>query len=70
MQVVSPNDMKFSGKRHLRSFDDSRFLHGLQRCQLSITRDIRVFLAYQGADMLIKILESFIPGIHGMPNKC
>jgi len=20
--------------------------------------------------MLVKILESFIPGIHGMPNKC
>ena len=70
MQVVSPNDMKFSGKSHLRSFDDSCFLQGFQRYQLSIIRAIRVFLAYQGADMLIKILESFIPGIHGMPNKC
>jgi hypothetical protein len=70
MQVVSPNDMKFSGKKHLRSFDDSRFLQGFQRYQLSIIRAICVFLAYQGADMLIKILESFIPGIHSMPNKC
>ena len=43
MEVVSPNDMKFSGKRHLLGFDDSRFLQGLQRCQLSIVRAIRVF---------------------------
>ena len=26
MQVVNPNNMKFSGKRHLRGVDDSRFL--------------------------------------------
>ena len=30
MEMVSPNDMKFSGKRHLLGFDDSRFLQGLQ----------------------------------------
>ena len=33
MQVVSPNDMKFAGKWHLQSFDDSRFLRRLQQCE-------------------------------------
>jgi hypothetical protein len=30
MQVVSPNDVKFSGKIHIRGVDDSCFLQGLQ----------------------------------------
>ena len=65
--MVSPDDVKFSCKRHLRGFDDPSFLQGLQRSELPLLQPRG--LTYQGTDMVIKVLDSLIPGIHGMPDK-